>query len=185
MLLYFSWNLGRLALLWAKQANRRTVLRSCSWAERSATCCLTCLCSLDSFSSFSFILFSVCIMSSFSWVLASHSRSFFSNFCWSSWCSARWGWRLCCECEQVRLRLNSIQLGHLDIARSFLWSFSNHFLSWPCWNVKSQPLLQSTHGTTGWLRRWLSAVISDRSNRGRVTYGPIVGSDWINVLLVR
>lgn len=63
------------------------MLSSCSRAVRSATCCLTFLCSVLSFSSFSFILLRVCIMSSFSCVLASHSRSFFSNFCWSSWCS--------------------------------------------------------------------------------------------------
>lgn len=64
-----------------------TLLSSCSWAVRSATCCFTCLCSVVSFSSFSFILFKVCIISSFSWVLASHSRSFFSNFCCNSLCS--------------------------------------------------------------------------------------------------
>lgn len=66
-----------------------TLLSSWSWAVRSTTCCLTCLCSVVSFSSFSFILFKVCIISSFSWVFASHSRSFFSNFCCSSLCSAQ------------------------------------------------------------------------------------------------
>ena len=66
-----------------------TLLSSCSWAVRSATCCFTCLCSVVSFSSFSFILFKVCIISSFSWVLASHSRSFFSNFCCNSLCSTQ------------------------------------------------------------------------------------------------
>lgn len=64
-----------------------TMLSSCSRTVSSATCCLTFLCSVLSFSSFSFILLSVCIMSSFSWVFASHSRSFFSNFCCNSWCS--------------------------------------------------------------------------------------------------
>lgn len=66
-----------------------TLLSSWSCAVRSATCCLTCLCSVVSFSSFSFILFRVCIISSFSWVLASHSLSFFSSFCCSSLCSVR------------------------------------------------------------------------------------------------
>lgn len=66
-----------------------TLLSSWSCAVRSATCCLTCLCSLVSFSSFSFILFKVCIISSFSWVLASHSRSFFSSFCCNSLCSTQ------------------------------------------------------------------------------------------------
>lgn len=77
---------GHVKYVWHQ---RRTVLRSCSRAVRSDTCCLTSLCSPISLSNFSFILLSVCIISSFSCVLASHSRSFFSIFCWSSWWSAK------------------------------------------------------------------------------------------------
>lgn len=64
---------------------------TCHWSTEalllsSATWCLTCLCSVVFFSSSSFILFKVCIIS-FSWVLALYSHSSLPNFCCNSLCS--------------------------------------------------------------------------------------------------
>lgn len=60
---------------------------SLSWATSSATCPRAWRSSWDSRASLSFILFSVRIISSFSNVFVSHSRSFLSSLLTSSMCS--------------------------------------------------------------------------------------------------
>lgn len=64
---------------------------SLSWATSSATCPRAWRSSWDSRASLSFILFSVRIISSFSNVFVSHSRSFLSSLLTSSMCSGM-GW---------------------------------------------------------------------------------------------
>lgn len=116
-------------LLTAMSLIREDRSRTCSLAERSST---------PSRWSLSFILFKVFIISSFSWVLVSHSRSFFSSLASSSMWSKLIQWsryllKLCMHPipKQLELEPEPISIsGCIKVLILIDWPINVNFWQW-------------------------------------------------------